>query len=255
MNAKIIVVYTQKGGVGKTGLSMVLGVELSAINSKNQVLLIDADPQASLSYALLGRSPAPTDDSLYSQIVKYENINEPVKPAKVEQLKDNLFLLPGNSNTCDLSEMIGFAEKCANPQTSVFNVFTGRLYHAIQTTCLEYKITHVVIDTNPVKDVLNRRLIGLADFVVSPIRCDQLSRWAVNDWEILFQRCQEEVTMASQSANLTAYTIPTTSKAKFVGYVIQSEIDQQIDFYRAQATRMGGNVFFGEMDKLLDIFR
>lgn len=249
----IVTVYTQKGGVGKTTLSIELGNKLAS-DANNRVLLIDADSQASLTYSLLGRAPSPTDDSLYHQIINFNDMNKKVEPAKLEQVGYNKFLLPGNSNTSDLSEMVGFAEKNSSSNLSIFNIFTGRLYHAIQATCLKYNVTHVIIDTNPVKDVLNRRLIGFADFVVSPIRCDNLSKWAVTDWENLFLNCKEEIAKVCQSANCTAHKIPTISKAKFVGYVIQSEIEESfVDFYRQQAVKMGGQVYT-DVDNVVKLF-
>lgn len=46
-SAKIITVANQKGGVGKTTVTMNLGVALASLNRR--VLLIDSDPQANLS--------------------------------------------------------------------------------------------------------------------------------------------------------------------------------------------------------------
>ncbi len=54
MNVQIIAITNQKGGVGKTTTCANLGIEL-ALSSKN-VLLIDADPQVSLTISL-GHGP------------------------------------------------------------------------------------------------------------------------------------------------------------------------------------------------------
>ena len=52
---KIISVMNQKGGVGKTATTVNLGVGLA--RQGKRVLLVDADPQASLTVCLLSKTP------------------------------------------------------------------------------------------------------------------------------------------------------------------------------------------------------
>lgn len=64
---KIIAVFNQAGGVAKTTLSQNVGYHLS--QQGNRVLLIDIDPQASLTI-FMGLKPRSLEQSLYNAIVE-----------------------------------------------------------------------------------------------------------------------------------------------------------------------------------------
>ncbi len=64
--SKIIALFNQSGGVSKTSLTMNLGYHLA--KRKQKVLLVDMDPQASLT-AFMGLEPSELQETVYESIM------------------------------------------------------------------------------------------------------------------------------------------------------------------------------------------
>ena len=85
---KIIALFNQSGGVGKTTLTMNLGYHLG--QNKHRVLLVDIDPQASLT-AFMGIDSEELEQTIYESVVGDE-------PIPVLQQIHGLDLVPANIN-------------------------------------------------------------------------------------------------------------------------------------------------------------
>ena len=88
---RTIVLANQKGGVGKTTAAVNLAAGLALAG--NTVLLIDMDPQANATLAVLGRNPP--EVSVYQLLMKP---HLEVGDAIVETKQDNLAVIPSHIN-------------------------------------------------------------------------------------------------------------------------------------------------------------
>ena len=70
---RILALFNQSGGVGKTSLTMNLGYHL-AQRKKNRVLLVDMDPQASLT-TFMGLDPDSLNKTVYCWRRRFTHIS------------------------------------------------------------------------------------------------------------------------------------------------------------------------------------
>lgn len=158
--AQVVAVANQKGGVAKTTTVQALGVALA--EQGRQVLLVDLDPQACLTFSF-GYDPDALAVSLHDVLVKRRPMAEVRLPvAEV----DNLWLVPA---TIDL----------AGAEVNLLQR-TGRehvLSRALKPERAEFDV--VLIDCPPSLGVLTINGLTAADAVVIPVQCEALSHRGV----------------------------------------------------------------------------
>ena len=151
--ARIIAMCNQKGGVGKTTTTINLGASLAEYGRK--VLLVDFDPQGSLSVGL-GLNPHEMDLTIYNLLMQRDvTIDEVVVPSGIEGMD----LLPSN---IDLSAAeVQLVHEVAREQT-LQRVLAPALEH--------YDV--ILIDCQPSLGLLTVNALTASDGVIVPLECE-----------------------------------------------------------------------------------
>jgi chromosome partitioning protein len=158
--ARIVAVANQKGGVAKTTTVQALGVALA--QGGRRVLLVDLDPQASLTFSL-GYDPDALDVSLHDVLVRRQKIADVRLP--VDGV-DGLSLVPASID-------LAGAEVHLLQRTGREHV----LARALEPELGDHDI--VLIDCPPSLGVLTINGLTAAQAVLIPLQCEALSQRGV----------------------------------------------------------------------------
>ncbi len=151
--ARVIAMCNQKGGVGKTTTTINLGAALTEYGRK--VLLVDFDPQGSLSVGL-GLNPHELELSIYNLLMEPDvTLDDVVVPSGV----DGMDLLPSN---IDLSAAeVQLVNEVAREQT---------LQRVLAPAVADYDV--ILIDCQPSLGLLTVNALTASDGVIVPLECE-----------------------------------------------------------------------------------
>ncbi len=151
--AMIIAMCNQKGGVGKTTTTINLGAALNELGRR--VLLVDFDPQGSLSVGL-GVNPHTLERSIYNLLLSKDvTVDEVIAETDIEGLD----ILPSN---IDLSAAeVQLVSEVAREQT---------LLRVLEKVRDRYDV--ILIDCAPSLGLLTINALTASDKVLMPLECE-----------------------------------------------------------------------------------
>ncbi|WP_295658148.1 AAA family ATPase [uncultured Nocardioides sp.] len=151
--ARVVAMCNQKGGVGKTTTTINLGAALA--ETGRTVLLVDFDPQGSLSVGL-GLNPHEMDLTIYNLLMQRDvALDEVVVPSGVPGMD----LLPSN---IDLSAAeVQLVHEVAREQT---------LQRVLAPAIGQYDV--ILIDCQPSLGLLTVNALTASDGVIVPLECE-----------------------------------------------------------------------------------
>lgn len=190
-HSKSICIVNYKGGVGKTTISCLLGYYISqrhdmvkrgkdSLNKKRKLLLLDIDPQCSLSLAV-GFDPEDVNKTDYTMY----NLVKPTKWAKfsktnfdsyVQKVPDSLapsglYIIPGSFNIDDLDMEIAMsiARDGARRKIELF------LYCKQMLNYFQEKYEFIIIDCPPNKMFLTQAMLRACQYYLPVTIPDAMS--------------------------------------------------------------------------------
>lgn len=179
---KIITIASIKGGVGKSMLSIIFSYILSRAN--NKVLIVDLDPQNSLTSYFLQYIRNIEINNIYYLLKRDQTV---VFDEYMNIINNNMYIIPSHPILCKFEK-----GDITYKELMLEYIFDKNLHY--------YNFDYVIIDTPPSLSSLLFNALNITHKVIIPV---QTERWSVESLPILMNEIKEVEMIRKKNINVS----------------------------------------------------